>query len=129
MACETNSLINDRAIRMDITAKRNDSFSPYVTILENGVPLDLSGYDVATMQVKTDSEDEDIVLTASLADGRILLEDGGNVGRITWDIDDDDMDIEPNTYVYDLELYNTSSDYRETVLEGKFIVNADVTRL
>jgi hypothetical protein len=78
------------------------------------------------MQVKSDSESETSVIEMTIANSRLAL--GGTAGTITWDVDDSDMDITPNSYIYDLEVYNSTTDNRETVLRGKFIVNADVSR-
>lgn len=126
MSCEVSTIKTDRAFPLNWEIRRNDSIDTYITMLKNGIPYDFTDYDVATMQVKTDTETETVIFTASIANSKLSL--GTTDGIITFDFSDDDMNIEPNTYIYDLEIYSTSLDRRETILKGNFIVNPDITR-
>ena len=127
MACSKNELKTDRAVELNIIAKRNDTFNPFVTLLENGSAFDFTNYDEANMQIKTVSTSDTVVLLLSILNTRIVL--GGSAGTITFAVDKDDMDIAEGTYVYDLEIINTSAGEGETVLEGKFQIVNDVTRV
>lgn len=127
MSCEVSTLKTDRAFPLNWEIRRNDSIDTYITMLINGTPYDFTNYDVATMQVKTDTETDTVIFTASIANSKLTL--GTTDGKITFDFSDDDMDIEPNAYIYDLEIYSTSLDRRETILKGNFIVNPDITRV
>ena len=127
MSCEVSTIKTDRAFPLNWEIRRNDSIDTYITMLINGSPYDFTNYDVATMQVKTDTETDTIIFTASIANSKLTL--GTTDGIITFDFSSEDMNLEPNTYIYDLEIYSTALDRRETILKGKFIVNPDVTRL
>jgi hypothetical protein len=130
MACSRKELNTDRSVELNIKAKRNDTFNPFVTLLENGSPFDFTGYDEASMQIKTRADSTTVVLLLTIANGGITL---GNPdptdGVITFSISKADMDVEANTYVYDLEIVNTTSGVRETVLDGTFQIVNDVTRV
>ena len=123
----TLGVSTDRAINLVIKTKKNDTFSLTITVLENGTAFDLTNYDVATMQVKARKDSSTVVLLLSIADSRLAL--GGTEGTITFLVAKEDMDITDGTYVYDLEITNTGTGVRETIIEGKFIISADVTRV
>lgn len=125
MGCSAKELITARAVELNITVKRNDSFNPYITLLENGVPFDFSDYSVANMEVRSKS-DSTIILTLTIANGRITL--GGTAGTITFNVAKEDMNLTPGAYDYDLEVIN-SSGVKETILEGLFMVKDDVTKV
>lgn len=127
MACSKKELNTDRAVELNITAKRNDTFNPFVTLLENGTAFDFTGFNEANMQVKSASTSDTVIILMSLANSRLTL--GGSTGVITWAVEKEDMDITEGTYVYDLEIINTTSGERETVLVGKFQIVNDVTRV
>lgn len=125
MGCSAKELITARAVELNITVKRNDSFNPYITLLENGVPFDFSDYSIANMEVRSKS-DSTIILTLTIDNGRITL--GGTTGTITFSVAKEDMNLTPGTYDYDLEVIN-SSGVKETILEGLFMVKDDVTKV
>lgn len=127
MACSKKELSSDRSVELNIKTRRNDTFNPFITLLENGAAFDFTNYDEANMQVKTRSDSTDVVLLLNLTNTRLNL--GGVTGVITFDVSKEDMDITPATYVYDLEIINTSTGERETVLKGKFQVVNDTTRV
>lgn len=127
MACSKKELSTDLAVELNITVKRNDTFNPFVTLLENGTAFDFADFDEANMQVKPVSTSDTVIILMSLANGRLTL--GGDTGVITWSVEKEDMDIAEGTYVYDLEILNTTSGERETVLVGKFQIVNDVTRV
>jgi len=127
MACSKKELSTDRAVELNIKVKKNDTFNPYVTLLENGSAFDFTGYDEANMQIKTRADSDTVILLLTIANSRLTL--GGSTGVITFDVAKEDMDMDENIYVYDLEIINTTSGVRETVIEGKFQVTEDVTRV
>ena len=117
-------LRSDQSIQLNIRVKRSDSFYTFFTLWEDGQPYDFTGCS-ARMQVKHADDSEEIVLSLSSDDSEIIL--GDDTGVVSFDVPHIRMDIDPKTYVYDLEV--TKPDTRvETIVYGSFVVTPDTTR-
>jgi len=85
-------------------------------------PISLEGYE-AKMQIRTDSESEDVVFELSTANGKITIEENNLYLTIT---SDETATIPAGRYVYDLKIWTTGAAMR--FLEGFFDVKTDVTK-
>lgn len=94
---------------------------------ENEENVDLTDY-TADMQVRIRNTSEEAVLTLDSYDaGGITL--GGAEGTITIVVDSDTTaDIEPRSYMYDLELTDDNG-YVFRLLEGRITVTPEITRI
>ena len=125
MATNT-SLVYAAQLRM--TIKRGDASVVSVTFTnpnDGGNPLNLSGFDDLTMQVRLAPTDPDVLLTLTQGDGLDVSGDDNEILTITFD-DGGGLGAE-RTYVYDVQGLINTSDPR-TILEGTIKVESDVTR-
>lgn len=110
----------------NISARQGSRFRFRFNIATDGVGTDLDGYSAA-MQVRKSVTSSttllnlvsptDITLNASSVDGDILVVVSGSVMA----------GLPAGTWVYDFELTDPSGN-PDAILEGKFIVKAEVTR-
>ena len=78
------------------------------------------------MQVRPSADSETVTLELTTENGRISL--GATTGFITFTVADSVMEtINEDKYVYDLELISPSG-YVYKLLQGNFVVRAEVTR-
>lgn len=96
----------------------------------DGVEISLAGYE-ARMHIRESIDAEDPpLLELTTTNGRIILEDGGNTGRVTLDVGADVTEvIDWVSGVYDLELVETADPTNVTrLIKGKVTVDLEVTR-
>jgi hypothetical protein len=93
-------------------------------------PISLAGF-VARMQVRTFNgvtRDPNTVVVAEYTTENGYLAVGGSTGTVTLLIPPADMAAyEPGTYVYDVEVESSRGETTR-IVQGKFIVRAEVTR-
>jgi hypothetical protein len=89
----------------------------------NGNPINLTNY-TAEMQVRRKFDSENSVLTLSTSNGGITIT--GATGTLDLIATDEQADIDPGLYVYDLEL-NTGG-VRTRLIQGTVTVSGEVTR-
>lgn len=91
----------------------------------------LTGYS-ARMQVRqwdTSTRDSALVSIAEYTTDNGYLTVNGAAGTVTLLIPPADMaDYEPGSYVYDLEVETSGSGETTRIIQGKFIVRAEVTK-
>lgn len=110
--------------KYNITAPQGSTFNLSFNISTNGVDWNLTGYSAA-MQVRYSPSDTVKILDLSTANGNMTV---NGTGDVTATATATEMaGINPGRWVYDIEL--TSGDGTVTrILEGKFIVTAEVTK-
>jgi hypothetical protein len=111
----------DISSRLDITCRKNDTFSLDLDIKDpSGNALDLTSY-TFKMEVRTSTDDEGspVIASANISD---TADDSGNLNLT---ITAANMNVSAGTYVYDLQA--TLSGVVTTWLYGTFKVNEDVT--
>ena len=93
-------------------------------------PISLAGYE-ARMQVRTfdtTTRDPSATVVANYTTGNGYLTVGGTAGTVTLLIPPADMAAyEPGNYVYDVEVESGTGETTR-IVQGKFIVRAEVTR-
>lgn len=108
----------------NITALQGATFGLTFTISTDGTPWNLSTYS-ARMQVRHSVNASTTVLDLSSANGNITLNSSGQVSiTVSATVM---ANISSNRYVYDIELESVGGEVSR-VLQGKFIVSAEVTR-
>jgi len=98
------------------------------------VPMNLTGFQ-ARMQIREEVGSPDVILDLNPSNGRIAVADGP-AGTIQIAVSAADtaalpLDFEPQTYVYDLELFRSTPapEYVRKVLVGKVKCFPEVTRV
>ena len=89
----------------------------------NGVAVNLTGY-TAEMQVRRKFDSDTPVLTLSTSSGGITIV--GATGTLNLIATDEQADIDPGFYVYDLEL--SIGGVRTRLIQGQVTVSGEVTR-
>lgn len=114
----------DISTKLDITCRRNDTFSLDVLFADStGVGLDLTLYSSFIMEVRRhDRKTGNPTLRFDSASGDIV---GDDQGKLTITKAAADMNISGGQYVYDLQA--TSAGITSTWLRGFLIINEDVT--
>lgn len=114
----------DISTKLDITCRRNDTFSLEVVFKDSdGVGLLLTEYTAFKMEVRRhDRKTGAPTISFTLADGDIT---GDDTGKLTVTKSSAEMNISGGNYVYDLQA--TKSGITSTWLRGKFTINEDVT--
>ena len=88
----------------------------------SGTPINLTGY-TAEMKVRKKADSSVVVLHLSTSNGGITI--NGPLGKLNLIATDEQTDIEPGLYVYDLEL--DISGTRTRLIQGMVTVSAEVT--
>jgi hypothetical protein len=89
-------------------------------------PIHLAGY-TARMQVRPTIDSETVILELTTENNRIEL--GETDGSVVLYIDADTTeDLEPDKYIYDLELIAPASERVYKLCYGNFVVRSEVTR-
>jgi hypothetical protein len=110
----------------NITAKQGSTFKRTITWTNSKKqPIDLTSYS-ARMQVRSSADSATVVLELTTSNSRISLT--GVTGQINLLVSATTMSSIPEgKYVYDLELVSGGGEVT-TVVEGNFVVKAEVTR-
>lgn len=121
----------DISEKLDIVCKRGDSFSMSITMTDSsGSPINNSTY-VFKLMVKSKDVNEGrsagINLPVAYDETLVIIDNvnGGADGVATFNETASNMQIDPGTYVYDIQYTNGTE--VKTILEGLFKVNPDVT--
>lgn len=109
----------------NFTCDQGATFNRVITLFEpdGETPYDLTGY-TARMQVRRETEEGDVLISLTTANGRIAL--GGAAGTITLNISATDTAALTDDGVYDLEIVSGANVHR--VLKGLFRLDYEVTR-
>jgi len=95
----------------------------------DGTPVPLTGFS-GRMQLREAVEETTVLLEMTTANGKIIFETGGDVGRIDWLVGA--VETEGFTFVaavYDFEIFEDADlDNVTRLLEGKVKVDPEVTR-
>jgi len=89
----------------------------------SGTPINLTNY-TAEMQIRRKFDSDTPVLTLSTSNGGITIT--GATGTLDLIATDEQADIEPGFYVYDLEL--STGGVRTRLIQGQVTVSGEVTR-
>lgn len=111
----------------NIIADQGATFSRSITWKDSAKrAINITGY-TARMHVRTVAEAPTTVLELTTENGRISIV--GATGQITLTVSASDMSlVASDKYVYDLELVAPVSGVVNRVIQGNFVVRAEVTR-
>lgn len=111
----------------NITADQGATFSRSITWKDSAKKaINITGY-TARMHVRTDVSATTTTLELTTANGRIAIV--GATGQITLTVSATDMaNVPSGKYVYDLELVAPVTGVVNRVIQGNFVVRAEVTR-
>lgn len=114
----------DISTKLDITCRRNDSFSLELTMNDpNGDPIDLTEYSSFKMEIRRHDRKTGTATLAMRSESNEIT--GTSEGVLSINKAAADMDIPGGSYVYDLQAVKNA--VVTTWLRGKFIINEDVT--
>jgi len=114
----------DISTKLDITCRRNDSFSLELTMTDpDGDAIDLTEYSSFLMEVRRHDRKTGTATLAMRSESNEITGTSGGILSITKAAAS--MNISGGTYVYDLQA--TKNSVVTTWLRGKFIINEDVT--
>jgi hypothetical protein len=114
----------------NITARQGATFSRVITWTDSAkTPYSIGGW-VGRMHVRETVDAANTILVLTTANDRISLGSTANTaGQITLSVDASTMsNVAAGQYVYDLELENPDTDEVWAIIEGNFVVKAEVTR-
>jgi hypothetical protein len=110
--------------KYNIVAEQGATFNLNFTVQTDGVPWDFTGY-TAAMQVRRSTSSATTLLNLSSTNGDITMNSSGEVS-VT--VSATEMTSLPSgRWVYDIE-FTSPSDEVTRLLEGRFIVSAEVTQ-
>lgn len=115
--------------RVNIVFERGATFDASLLYRRAGVPQSLAGYS-AKMEVRPALGSATVLLTASTADGSILLEPNGDMGRITFKVPPSSTSllIADAPAVFDLKLSHlTDANVRKILIRGDATTNETTT--
>lgn len=111
----------------DIIADQGATFQRHIVLKTTAKRPIIFGPHTGVMQIRTRATSPVILLELSTANGLITLD--GTQGLIELYVSAAAMtDIPAGEYVYDLDLTETETSEVTTVLQGEFVVRAEVTR-
>lgn len=112
------------AAKHNITAEQGTTFYLNFQLKSDGVGWNLSNYE-GRMQVRPSVDASETYLSLSTTTDEITMDSSGNVA-VT--VDADTMaDVIAGRHVYDFEVESSGGEVWR-VIEGKFVVKAEVTR-
>ena len=131
----TKKAVTDVAQKLNITARKGDTFRLSVTFKDSGgTAIGITGNYNFKMQVRSSAFDDtasgaliEISTTqnSTIADG---FDTSGGSGNVIINISSGTMNaIDGGRYVYDLQATNVADNSVQTWLKGNFVVNEDVT--
>lgn len=108
----------------DLECPQGTTFTRLLTIKNDGVPMNLSGY-TARMQVRLNYDSNDTIVSLTPGSGITL---SASAGQITLGISASaTAAFSPKSYVYDLEIESGGGDVSR-LMQGTFVVSPEVTR-
>lgn len=114
----------------NITARQGSTFSRVITWTDSTkTPYNIAGW-IGRMHVRATVDAANTILVLTTANHRITLGNTANTaGQITLSVDANTMaNVAAGQYVYDLELENPGTSEVWGIIEGNFVVKAEVTR-
>ena len=131
----TKKAVTDVAQKLNITARKGDTFRLSVTFKDSGGnAIGITDNYTFKMQVRSSAFDDtasgaliEISTTqnSTIADG---FDTSGGSGNVIINISSGTMNaIDGGRYVYDLQATNVADNSVQTWLKGNFVVNEDVT--
>jgi hypothetical protein len=113
------------AVTIDLVTKKNDLVNfPFVVQDDNGNAVNFSGYTSAKLTVKNNELGTEVIsFTATGATYQIDISNR-SVGAFT--IQCNSLPINADEYVYDFQV--STSTKGQTIMQGKFIVQDEVTK-
>lgn len=114
----------------NITSRQGATFSRVITWTDSAkTPNDIGGWS-ARMHVRETVTSANTILELTTVNNRITLGNtASTAGQITLKIDAATMaNVAAGQYVYDLELEDPDTDDVWAIVEGNFVVKAEVTR-
>lgn len=91
---------------------------------ETNTGIDLSNYS-SQMQVRKTSNDT-VILELSTANGRMSLSAAGEINMTVAAADTENL--QPGTYLYDLEIEDNATGDRHRLIEGSFVISEQITK-
>ena len=132
----TKKAVTDVAQKLNITARKGDTFRLSVTFKgSGGTAIGITDNYTFKMQVRSSAFDDTdsgalitILETSSTAPVANGFDTSGGSGNVVINISSGTMNaIDGGRYVYDLQATNTGDNSVQTWLKGNFVVNEDVT--
>jgi len=129
----TKKAITDVAQKLNITARKGDTFRLSVTFKDsfsNGIAVGSYTYRMQVRNSPEDDSDGGAIIDISTTQGSPIVEgfDTSSSPTLVINISAATMaGIDGGRYVYDLEASSTAGDLIQTWLKGNFVVNEDVT--
>lgn len=131
----TKKAVTDVAQKLNITARKGDTFRLSVTFKDSGgTPIGITDNYEFKMQVRSSAFDDtasgaliEISTTqdSAISDG---FDTSGGSGNVVINMSSNTMNaIDGGRYVYDLQATNINDQSVQTWLKGNFVVNEDVT--
>ncbi len=116
---------------LDFKVPQGETFVRIIEIIESdgitSAPLDLTGFSIE-MQVREKIGSDTPIVTASTGNGKITIDSPATDGKITITLSDTETSaLKPRKNVYDIE-YTAGSGAKVRMLQGDFVVSAEVTR-
>ena len=112
-------------VHIDFVSKKHDRVSfDFAVLDDNDSPVNFSGYTYAKMTLRNNELDSEVISFHST--GATYQIDISNRSDGAFVVSCDSLNVEANTYLYDLQLYNTTQ--IETVMAGKYQVNYQLTQ-
>ncbi len=108
----------------ELSVYRGDDFSRSLSFTNTaGTAIDITDW-IIFFTVKKNQEDLD---DAAVISKDISVHTNAAAGLSALTLDDDDTDISPNDYWYDIQIKKATGEIR-TITKDKFIVHTDITR-
>jgi hypothetical protein len=112
--------------KLNLTCPQGSTFDRQLTWKINDDPVNLQGYN-GRLQVREFHYSNNFIVSLDSFSESENIYLGGSAGTINIYINPETTSqLQPGTYVYDLEMYTGDNVYR--LIEGKFVVTAEVTR-
>lgn len=132
----TKKAVTDVAQKLNITARKGDTFRLSVTFKDSGgTAIGITGNYNFKMQVRSSAFDDtdsgaliEISQTSATEPVANGFDTSGGSGNVVINISSGTMNaIDGGRYVYDLQATNVADNSVQTWLKGNFVVNEDVT--
>ena len=116
--------MTDHIANIDITRKRGDNFPFQLTLKDSGgTAVDITGFTFRMVADPSNAPADDTNNLFDLAGVIVTAEDG----IFQFEPTTSDMDVEPGTYFYEVQMIDASSKVR-SIVAGTFIVEQDIVK-